>query len=250
MAPEWCIAPPASRAREVSNDDEESSVSRRRRGVSIGGFTPATIHVAKLMTRPVTLFTGQWADLPLETLAAKAAEWGYDGLELASWGDHFDVERALSDDAYCRGRHDLLARHGLKVWAISNHLVGQAVCDDPIDQRHKDILPAAVWGDGEPEGVRQRAARRMQRCAVVEPMPQQCPEPAAVRPIRLRRAAVRRRRSSRSGSTSSNSSGLRTWHSCMSTMRCDIWALNPRSALCPTFMAFSDARRRLKGGER
>ena len=56
------------------------------------------------MTRPVTLFTGQWADLPLETLSAKAAEWGYDGLVLATWGDHFDVVRALSDDAYCRGR--------------------------------------------------------------------------------------------------------------------------------------------------
>lgn len=38
----------------------------------------------------------------------------------------------------------------MKVWAISNHLVGQAVCDDPIDQRHRDILPAAVWGDGDP----------------------------------------------------------------------------------------------------
>jgi sugar phosphate isomerase/epimerase len=42
------------------------------------------------MTRPVTLFTGQWADLPLETLAARARGWGYDGLELACWGDHFD----------------------------------------------------------------------------------------------------------------------------------------------------------------
>ena len=114
--------------------------------------------------RPVTLFTGQWADMPLEELAPKAAAWGYDGLELASWGDHFDVERALNDDAYCQGRHDLLARHGLKVWAISNHLVGQAVCDR-IDERHKSILPPRVWGDGDPEGVRQRAAEEMQRTA-------------------------------------------------------------------------------------
>ena len=30
------------------------------------------------MARPVTLFTGQCADLPLDTLAQKAAEWGYD----------------------------------------------------------------------------------------------------------------------------------------------------------------------------
>jgi len=116
------------------------------------------------MSRPVTLFTGQWADLPLETLAEKAASWGYDGLELACWGDHFDVQRALSEPDYCQGRHDLLARHGLKVWSISNHLVGQAVCDR-IDERHQAILPAHVWGDGDPEGVRQRAAEEMKETA-------------------------------------------------------------------------------------
>ena len=116
------------------------------------------------MIRPVTLFTGQWADLPLEVLAGKAAAWGYDGLELACWGDHFDVPAALADSAYCRGRHALLARHGLAVHAISNHLVGQAVCDR-IDSRHQSILPARVWGDGDPEGVRQRAAREMEDTA-------------------------------------------------------------------------------------
>lgn len=116
------------------------------------------------MPRPVTLFTGQWADLPLETLAERAASWGYDGLELACWGDHFDVRRALEEDAYCRERHDLLARYGLKAWAISNHLVGQAVCDR-VDERHKSIVPAHVWGNGDPEGVRQRAAEEMQHTA-------------------------------------------------------------------------------------
>jgi sugar phosphate isomerase/epimerase len=116
------------------------------------------------MSRPVTLFTGQWADMPLATLAKKAAAWGYDGLELACWGDHFNVERAVNDDSYCQERHDLLAEHGLRVWAISNHLVGQAVCD-PIDERHKEIVPDRVWQDGDPEGVRQRAAEEMQRTA-------------------------------------------------------------------------------------
>ena len=117
------------------------------------------------MTRPVTLFTGQWADLPLETVAEKARHFGFDGLELACWGDHFDVQRALAEDGYCRDRLDLLTRHGLKVFAISNHLVGQAVCD-AVDQRHKAILPAHVWGDGEPEGVRTRAAKEMQDTAL------------------------------------------------------------------------------------
>jgi sugar phosphate isomerase/epimerase len=112
------------------------------------------------MTRPITMFTGQWADLTLADLAAKAAGWGYDGLELACWGDHFDVQAALADERYADGRRELLAGHGLGVWAISNHLVGQAVCD-PIDARHQAILPGHVWGDGDPEGVRRRAAREM-----------------------------------------------------------------------------------------
>src|SRR5262245_54479016 len=114
--------------------------------------------------RKVTLFTGQWADLPLTTLAEKAAGFGYDGLELACWGDHFDVTRALADDGYCRRQRDVLERHRLGVWAISNHLVGQAVCDR-IDERHRSLLPPAVWGDGEPEGVRRRAAEEMKRTA-------------------------------------------------------------------------------------
>ncbi len=110
------------------------------------------------MARSVTLFTGQWADLPLEQLCQKAKQFGYDGLELACWGDHFEVEKA--DAAYCRKKLELLERHGLKVYAISAHLVGQAVCDR-IDERHKCILSPAIWGDGEPEGVRQRAAKEM-----------------------------------------------------------------------------------------
>ncbi|NOZ29356.1 MAG: sugar phosphate isomerase/epimerase [Chloroflexi bacterium] len=116
------------------------------------------------MTRPVTLFTGQWADMPLEELAAKAKEMGYDGLELACWGDHFEVDKALSDDGYCQSRWDILNKYGLKCYAISNHLVGQAVCDN-IDARHKAILPDYVWGDGDPEGVRQRAAEEMKNTA-------------------------------------------------------------------------------------
>lgn len=116
------------------------------------------------MPRPITLFTGQWADLPLSALAAKAKSWGYDGLELASWGDHFDVARALNEGGYCAARRAMLEQQGLKVFAISNHLVGQAVCDR-IDERHRSILPAHVWGDGDPEGVRRRAADEMKATA-------------------------------------------------------------------------------------
>src|SRR5262252_3819210 len=116
------------------------------------------------MGRPVTLFTGQWADLPLETMARKASEFGYDGLELACWGDHFEVDKALADSGYCKGRRDLLEKQDLQVFAISNHLVGQAVCDN-IDSRHKAILPPRVWGDGNPEAVNRRAAEEMKNTA-------------------------------------------------------------------------------------
>lgn len=116
------------------------------------------------MPRPVTLFTGQWADLPLATLAEKAASWGYDGLELACWGDHFDVERALSDDGYCQSRWEILRRHNLTCQAISTHLVGQCVCD-LIDGRHQAIVSPRIWGDGQPEGVRRRAAEEVANTA-------------------------------------------------------------------------------------
>ena len=112
------------------------------------------------MARPVTLFTGQWADLPLAQLAPLAKQMGYDGLELACWGDHFDVRAALENESYIPEKKALLEQHGLKCYAISNHLVGQAVCDR-IDERHQSIVPPRVWGDGHPEGVRTRAAQEM-----------------------------------------------------------------------------------------
>lgn len=112
------------------------------------------------MPRPLCLFTGQWADLPLETLCFKAKSFGYDGLELACWGDHFDVQKALAEKDYAKQKWELLADHGLACYAISNHLVGQAVCDR-IDERHQAILPKHVWGKGDAEGVRARAAQEM-----------------------------------------------------------------------------------------
>ena len=107
------------------------------------------------MKRPVTLFTGQWADLTLEEVCKKAVAFGYDGLELACWGDHIEVEKA--DQAYCDAKLALLKKYNLKLFAISTHLVGQAVCDNP-DVRHRGMLSDTIWGDGNPEGIRQRAA--------------------------------------------------------------------------------------------
>ena len=116
------------------------------------------------MGRPATLFTGQWADLSIEDMARKTSDFGYDGIELACWGDHFEVDKALADDGYCSRKRDLLDRHELECHAISNHLVGQGVLDI-IDERHKSILPPHVWGDGDPAGVNRRAAEEMKNTA-------------------------------------------------------------------------------------
>ncbi len=115
------------------------------------------------MPRPVTLFTGQWADLTFDTICQKAAAFGYDGVEIACWGDHLDVAKA-QEKAYCDDRRAVLEKHGLAAFAISTHLVGQAVCDR-IDERHKAILPPRVWGDGKPDGVQQRAAEEVMKTA-------------------------------------------------------------------------------------
>lgn len=116
------------------------------------------------MSRPVTLFTGQWADLPLDQLLPRVKAMGYHGVELACWGDHFDVNLAIEDGNYCNTLWAKLQSHGLDCFAISNHLVGQAICDN-IDERHQSILPEDVWGDGDSEGVHQRAAAHMMKAA-------------------------------------------------------------------------------------
>ncbi len=116
------------------------------------------------MARPVTLFTGQWADLGIAEMAEKTQEFGYDGIELACWGDHFEVDKALADDNYCAERRVLLEKFSLRCYAISSHLVGQAILDN-IDERHQAILPDYVWGDGDPAGVNQRAAEEMKKTA-------------------------------------------------------------------------------------
>jgi len=96
----------------------------------------------------------------MEEMAQKASQWGYDGLELACWGNHFNVQRALTEKEYLPQLQAILDQHNLKCFALATHLVGQAVCDN-IDTRHKSILPDHVWGDGDPEGVRQRAAKEV-----------------------------------------------------------------------------------------
>ena len=117
------------------------------------------------MSRPVTLFTGQWADLPLADLAAKTAEWGFDGLELACWGDHFDVARGRARLGLRRRAAQACSSSTGSACGRSATISSASAVADPIDVRHQGVLAAEVWGDGDPEGVRQRAAERMKDTA-------------------------------------------------------------------------------------
>ena len=115
------------------------------------------------MGRKATIFTGQWADLPLETLCGKMRDAGYDGLELACWGDHFDVFKGAESKAYCDDKRALLAEYGLGVWAISNHLAGQLICDPNCDARSDNFAPAECAGN--PEAKREWAISSMKAAA-------------------------------------------------------------------------------------
>jgi sugar phosphate isomerase/epimerase len=112
------------------------------------------------MTRQVILCSGPWTDLSLEELAHKSADWGYQGIELCCWGDHFEVQRALSEADYCQKKLDRLSRYDLSVPVLNSHYVGQAI-GDCITSHHQALLPDYVWGDGNPEEISQRAVEEM-----------------------------------------------------------------------------------------
>ncbi len=113
------------------------------------------------MARPVTLCTLQWGDLPLQTVCEKAKSFGFDGLELGLPA-HVDVRE--TDPAYYQGIKNMLDQYGLKLFSISTHLISQAICDR-IDERHRSVLPDYIWGDGEEEGIHQRAAEHLVQAA-------------------------------------------------------------------------------------
>jgi len=114
--------------------------------------------------RPVTLCTCQWADLPLDDLCALAKKMGYDGLELACWGNNLDIDKAYADDSYVKYVLDTLKKHGLVCQAIATHIIGQCVGDAP-DPRLNNFAPAA-YAD-KPEEIRAWGIETMKKAAVV-----------------------------------------------------------------------------------
>jgi sugar phosphate isomerase/epimerase len=114
------------------------------------------------MTKPITLFTGQWADLPFEEICKKADAWGYDGLEIACWGDHMDVRLAATNPAYVKKKKIILKKYNLRCWALGAHLAGQCV-GDAYDERLDGFAPAEV--KGKPEELRNWAIEEMKMTA-------------------------------------------------------------------------------------
>jgi sugar phosphate isomerase/epimerase len=110
------------------------------------------------MARPVTIFSGQWADLPFETFCQKVKSFGYDGIEIACWGDHMEVERAAKEPGYAEAKRAVLARHGLKTFALGAHLAGQCV-GDLWDPRLDGFAPADCKGN--PAKIRAWAIQEM-----------------------------------------------------------------------------------------
>ena len=115
-------------------------------------------------TRLVTLFTGQWADLPFDELCALAKKMGYDGLEVACWGNGIDIDRALTDDAYVAWIKECLEKNGLQMTAMGTHIIGQCVGDDP-DPRLNNFAPAALAD--KPEEIRAWAIDAMKKAPAV-----------------------------------------------------------------------------------
>ena len=114
------------------------------------------------MSRKVTIYTGQWADLPCDELCEKMAAIGYDGLELSCWGDYVDLDKAAKSKSWCEDKLAQLAKYGLGCWSISNHLTGQLVLD-PIDDRHYAFLKKGVSRD--PKAIRKWAIDQQKKAA-------------------------------------------------------------------------------------
>ncbi len=112
--------------------------------------------------RPVTIFTGQWADIAFEDLCKKMANFGYDGLEIACWGDHMEVRKAVDDPAYAAAKKKILEKNNLQCWALGAHLAGQCV-GDLYDKRLDAFAPDPVKGN--PQKLREWAVEEMKATA-------------------------------------------------------------------------------------
>jgi len=116
------------------------------------------------MGRLVTLTTCQWADIEFDKMCVLAKEMGYDGLEIACWGNHINIDKAYSDDSYVKWLKDNLEKNGLVCKAIATHIIGQCVGDAP-DVRLNNFAPAELANNSE--AIRSWGIDQMKKSAVV-----------------------------------------------------------------------------------
>ena len=114
--------------------------------------------------RIVTLCTAQWADLSFEELCKTAASMGYDGIEIATWGNSFDIEKACADQNYIQFTRDTLKKNNLKCKALATHIIGQCVGDAP-DPRLDNFAPQSLAG--KPEAIREWGIESMKKAAEI-----------------------------------------------------------------------------------
>jgi len=112
------------------------------------------------MSRAVTLFTGQWTDLSFEDIAKLASNFGYDGLEIACWGDHIKIDNAYTNTEYIKDKKNILEKNNLKCWALGTHIIGQCV-GDLYDQRNDSFAPKELAGN--PEAIQNWAIETMMK---------------------------------------------------------------------------------------
>lgn len=114
--------------------------------------------------RLVTLCTCQWADLPFDELCELAAKMGYDGLEIACWGNGLDLDKAYEDASYVEYIQDTLKKYHLQCHALATHIIGQCVGDAP-DVRLNNFAPAELAN--RPAEIREWAIRTMKKAPTV-----------------------------------------------------------------------------------
>lgn len=114
------------------------------------------------MARLVTLITAQWADLDFETLCKTASEMGYDGLEIACWGNNLDPKKAATDMEYVAYIKETLEKYGLQCKALATHIIGQCV-GDYNDPRLNNFAPAELAD--KPDEIRAWAVQTMKYVA-------------------------------------------------------------------------------------
>ncbi len=116
------------------------------------------------MSHAVTLTTGQFADRERETLAIKLEQYGYDGVELACWGKHLNIEKAYEDEDYLNQVKEIFERHHLKIVTLSTHLIGQCV-SDLEDPRLNNFAPKEIHDN--PKAIKEWAIATRKKSAVV-----------------------------------------------------------------------------------